>query len=138
MKTKRFNDAKLAYIKANGGESNVSQIREVRRRVIATNIANCGYSSNLASPGCLEKKRLTYIRNYGVDNNMKSGSGYLEWQKSFIAKNGVVNPFCLDRVRKNAEEAAFAKKSSAILNNVHVRPLFDPVSVKSELCLFGS
>ena len=30
MKTKRFNDAKLKYIKANGGENNVSQIHEVR------------------------------------------------------------------------------------------------------------
>lgn len=109
----------------------------MRRRVIATNIANCGYSSNLASPECLEKKRQTYIRNYGVDNNMKSETGYLEWQKSFVAKNRVVNPFCLERVRENAAEAAFAKKNLAILNNIHVRPLFDPVSVKSGLCLFG-
>lgn len=68
---------------------------------------------------------------------MKSSAGYSAWQKSFIAKYGVVNPFCMKHVRESAIEAVFVKKNLAILNNIHVKPLFNPAAVKSNLCLFG-
>ena len=52
-----------------------------------TYINNFGYTSPFKCPKCLEKRKKSYIKKYGVDNNMKSAKGYNEFKQSLLTKN---------------------------------------------------
>ena len=105
MKSERFKQKKLQYIKEHGGECNVSQVKEVREKVDNTNIDRYGNRCNLANKEQQEMRKQTYIENFGFDHPMK-------------------NPVIIDYLRelKNNE------KKRIILDNEFVIPLFDVTS----------
>ena len=74
MKSAYFKEKRDAYIKSNGGSTNVSQIAEVRQKVIESNLMKFGCRCNLASEEQKELKKRSYAEHYGVEHHMKSES----------------------------------------------------------------
>lgn len=82
MKSAHFKEKRDAYIKSNGGKTNVSQIEEVRQKVIETNLKKFGCSCNLASEEQKELKKASCMKHYGAEHHMKSDG----FKKEFFEK----------------------------------------------------
>ena len=134
MKTEYFKQKTLEYIKVNGGECNVSQIKEVRAKVDKTNEDTYGNRCNLANKDQLELKRQTYIKNYGVDHPMKNAEFKQHFFDEFEARHGYrffyQSPQCIDKIRKNRDY----EHREIISKNEFVVPLFDLQHEQNLLC----
>ena len=134
MKTDYFKQKSLEYIKAHGGECNVSQIKEVRSKVDKTNENTYGNRCNLANKDQLELKRQTYIKNYGVDHPMKNAEFKQHFFDEFEARHGYrffyQSPQCIDKIRKNRDY----EHREIISKNEFVVPLFDLQHEQNLLC----
>lgn len=134
MKTNYFKQKTLEYIKENGGECNVSQIKEIREKVDKTNEKIYGNKCNLANKDQLELKRQTYTRHYGVDHPMKNENFKKQFFDQLEASFGYrflyQSPQCIDKVRKNRDN----RHRMIISKNEFVAPLFDLQSEQNLLC----
>lgn len=125
MKSDYFKEKQLKFIKENGGECNVSQIREVRLKVDETNIDRYGNRCNLANEKQKEQKKQTYIKHYGVDHPMKNPQHKQKMEKIFIDTYGVKNPCYLESNRQAIIKSHLNRKRQAIESNEYVEPLFN-------------
>lgn len=134
MKTSYFKQKQLEYIKANGGECNVSQIKEVRAKVDKTNECTYGNRCNLANKQQQELRKQTYMKNYSVDHPMKNAEFKKRFFDEFEARNGYrffyQSPQCINKVCKNRDD----RHRKIISKNEFVIPLFDLCHEQNLLC----
>lgn len=136
MKSEYFKEKKLKYIKDNGGECNVSQIKFVRAAVDKTNIDNYGNRCNLANAQQQELRKQTYAEHFGVDHPMKNAEFVEDFSNKLFEKHGVrwisQTQTCKDKAKKRFQEL----RKHKIEQNEYVIPLFN-LNKCTELELFG-
>lgn len=115
MKTEYFKAKQLQYIKENGGECNVSQIKSVRQKVDDTNNDKYGNRCNLANKDQQELRRQTYLKNYGVDHPMKSKEFLIHYEDEFAkSHNGIRHASQLDSAKQKMHNQMIQRRRAIV------------------------